>query len=154
MESINAHQDGGGKQMKISKGKKRIFTIATVIFAIMIMLPASIQAAGKVKLNLTNKTMNVGEKITLKVKGTKEKAKWKSSNKKVATVTSKGKVTAKKEGKATITAKVGKKTLKCKKLLKMLMEKNIQKECIRPEKIFLPEIMFCSVQVNIVHISK
>ena len=44
----------------------------------------------------------------------KTKATWKSSNPKVATVSSKGKVTAKKKGTATITAKVGKTTYKCK----------------------------------------
>lgn len=48
----------------------------------------------------------------LKVSGSKYK--WKSSNKKVATVSSKGIVTAKKKGKTTITAKKGKTTYKCK----------------------------------------
>ncbi len=48
------------------------------------------------------------------MKGLSGNVKWSSSNKKVATVTSKGKVTAKKEGKATIKAKVGKKTFTCK----------------------------------------
>ena len=42
------------------------------------------------------------------------KATWKSSNPKVASVTSKGKVTAKKKGTATIYAKVNGKTYKCK----------------------------------------
>ena len=42
------------------------------------------------------------------------KATWKSSNPKVASVTSKGKVTAKKKGTATISAKVNGKTYKCK----------------------------------------
>lgn len=42
------------------------------------------------------------------------KAIWKSSNPKVASVTSKGKVTAKKKGTATISAKVNGKTYKCK----------------------------------------
>lgn len=53
------------------------------------------------------KTMKVGKKLTLKVKLTPSKAKtkltWKSSNKKVATVSSKGVVKAKKPGKAKIT---------------------------------------------------
>lgn len=68
----------------------------------------------KISLNKTKKTLYVGEKYTLKIKGTNKKAKWwKSSNKKVATVNSKGKVTAKKKGTAEITAKVAGKKYKC-----------------------------------------
>lgn len=52
------------------------------------------------------------ELAKLKIPGSKFK--WKSSNKKVATVSSKGIVTAKKKGKTTITAKKGKATYKCK----------------------------------------
>ena len=59
-------------------------------------------------------TMKKGEKYTLKIKGTTQKIKWSSSDKKVATVNSKGKVTAKNNGKVTITAKVGKSKYKCK----------------------------------------
>ncbi len=42
-----------------------------------------------------------------------KKAKWKSSSKKVATVSGSGKITAKKAGKTTISVKVAGKTLKC-----------------------------------------
>ena len=47
-----------------------------------------------------------------------KKIKWSSSNKKIATVSSKGKVTAKKKGTATITAKVSGKSYKCKVTVK------------------------------------
>ena len=68
----------------------------------------------KISLNKTKKTLVVGEKFTLKVKGKNKKAKWwKSSNTKVATVNSNGKVTAKKKGTAEITAKVAGKKYKC-----------------------------------------
>ena len=68
----------------------------------------------KVSLSKTKKTIYVGEKYTLKIKGTSKKAKWwKSSNTKVATVNSKGKVTAKKKGTAEITAKIAGKKYKC-----------------------------------------
>ena len=70
--------------------------------------------AANVKLSKSSLTLDVGKSATLKVTGTKSKVKWSSSNKKIATVTSKGKVTAKQAGSATITAKVGNKTLKCK----------------------------------------
>jgi len=68
----------------------------------------------EIKLSKTKKTLYVGEKYTLKIKGTTKKAKWwKSSNTKVATVNSNGKVTAKKKGTAEIKVKVGDKKLKC-----------------------------------------
>jgi uncharacterized protein YjdB/uncharacterized protein YfaP (DUF2135 family) len=74
---------------------------------------AEVQAASKIKLNKKKLSLYVKNKATLKLKGTKKKVKWSSSNKKVATVSKKGVVTAKKKGKATITAKVGKKKYKC-----------------------------------------
>lgn len=68
----------------------------------------------EVKISKTKKTLYIGEKYTLKIKGTTKKAKWwKSSNTKVATVNSNGKVTAKKKGTAEIKVKVGDKKLKC-----------------------------------------
>lgn len=63
-------------------------------------------------LNKTKLSLRPGKSAALKL-DTKSKIKWKSSNKKVATVNSKGKVSAKKAGKATITATVGKKKFKC-----------------------------------------
>ena len=50
----------------------------------------------------------------LKVYGVNGKKKWKSSNKKVATVSASGKIKAKKKGKATITCYVNGQTMKCK----------------------------------------
>jgi uncharacterized protein YjdB len=61
----------------------------------------------KVKLNKTGATIKTGKTLTLKATVTPGKAyqkvTWKSSNTKVATVSSSGKVTAKKKGTATIT---------------------------------------------------
>ena len=101
--------------------KKLLLAFAIVLFSLVVanhIVPElqssySVQAA-KVKISKTKKTLNVKETFKLKVKNTKKKIKWSSSNKKVATVNSKGKVTAKKKGKATITAKVGGKKYKCK----------------------------------------
>lgn len=69
-------------------------------------------------MNVTSRTLNKGQKYTLKLKGVKGKAKWSSSKKSVVTVKTikngKGAViTAKKPGSATITATVGKKKLVC-----------------------------------------
>lgn len=65
--------------------------------------------ATKVKLNKTSATGYVGDKITLKAtvfpkKASLKKVKYTTSNKRIATVSSKGVVTLKKAGKVTITA--------------------------------------------------
>ena len=69
-------------------------------------------------MNAASRTLNNGQKYTLKLKGVKGKAKWSSSKKSVVTVkvAKNGKsavITAKKPGSATITATVGKKKLVC-----------------------------------------
>ncbi|MGN0477697.1 MAG: PKD domain-containing protein [Ruminococcus sp.] len=66
------------------------------------------------KLNATSKTLKVKKTFTLKITGKIGTAKFISSNKKVATVNSKGKITAKKKGNAVITVKVNGITLRCK----------------------------------------
>ena len=69
-------------------------------------------------MNASSRTLNKGQKYTLKLKGVKGKAKWSSSKKSVVTVKTikNGKsavITAKKPGSATITATIGKKKLVC-----------------------------------------
>lgn len=69
-------------------------------------------------MNAASRTLNKGQKYTLKLKGVKGKTKWSSSKKSVVTVKAakNGKsavITAKKPGSATITATVGKKKLVC-----------------------------------------
>jgi len=66
------------------------------------------------KLAVTSKTMYTNTSYTLKMYGATNKIKWKSSNSKVAKVSSKGKITAVKKGSATIYAKTDGKTYKCK----------------------------------------
>ena len=68
-----------------------------------------------IKLNKKKKTLKIGKSFKLKVKkGLVGKAKYKSSNKRVAKVTKKGKVKAVGYGNATITVKANGKKLKCK----------------------------------------
>lgn len=74
--------------------------------------------ASKKGMNVTSRTLDKGQKYTLKLKGVKGKAKWSSSKKSVVTVNTikNGKsavITAKKPGSATITATIGKKKLVC-----------------------------------------
>lgn len=74
--------------------------------------------ASKKGMSVTSRTLNKGQKYTLKLKGVKGKAKWTTSKKSVVTIKAakNGKsavITAKKPGSATITATVGKKKLVC-----------------------------------------
>ena len=68
-----------------------------------------------IALNKKKKTLKIGKSFKLKVKkGLVGKAKFKSSNKRIAKVTKKGKVKAVGYGNATITVKANGKKLKCK----------------------------------------
>ena len=78
-------------------------------------------APKKLSLNYTSVTMQKGAKLTLRVtavspSGASKKVTWKSSNKKVVSVSKKGVLTAKKKGTVTITAKAksGGKKVRCK----------------------------------------
>ena len=64
-------------------------------------------------INKKSVTLTKGQKFTLKLKGTNQKIKWRSSRKDIVSVNSKGIATAKKVGKATITATVLNKKYKC-----------------------------------------
>lgn len=77
-------------------------------------------------LSKTKLTLTEGKTYTLKIYGTTAKT-WSSSNKKIATVSSKGKIYAKKAGTATIYCKAkNNKTYKCKITVK---NKTIQHVC-------------------------
>lgn len=73
-----------------------------------------------IKMTASTKQLKVGKAYTFKAKayGLSGTIKWSSSNKKVASVTSKGKVTAKKVGTTTIKASVGGKSVSCKLTVK------------------------------------
>lgn len=92
----------------------RRFLYGVLVILLCVVGLSGQPAQAKTRLNKTKLTISVGQKVTLKVKGSRKKAKWSSSNKKVATVNQKGKVRAKQAGKTTIMAKVGKKKYRCK----------------------------------------
>lgn len=80
-------------------------------------------ASKKTALNKSKVTVTTGDSYTLKLLSSKKKAitksvKWSTSNKKIATVSSKGVVKAVKKGTATITAKYKGKKYKCKVTVK------------------------------------
>lgn len=75
--------------------------------------PSNNAAAAKLKISKKKATLTVGKTLKLKVTGAK-KAKWSSSNSRVASVSQKGVVKAKSVGTAKITAKVKSKKVTCK----------------------------------------
>lgn len=89
-------------------------TVSVLLFALVMVVVTPQPAQAAVKINKTSETLFVGQSVQLKVSGTSKKVTWKSSNQKVAKVSSKGKVKAVKRGSATITATVSKKSYKCK----------------------------------------
>lgn len=112
---------------------KQTFAWVLALMMVFSIFPATqVNAATKPKLSKTKITMTVGQSKKLKVKGVSKKQakriKWKSSKKKVVTVTKTGKLKARKAGKATITAKVGKKKLKCKVTVKKRSKKSTKKK--------------------------
>ena len=73
----------------------------------------TVEAATKVKLNCTKKTVKTDSEFKLKVLGTKKKVKWSTSNPYIAVVKSDGTVLTDGAGKCVITAKVNGKKYKC-----------------------------------------
>ncbi len=100
-----------------------LFFLTTAMGLLFVGRP--VQAA--VKMNQKTLYLTPKKSYKLKLKGTKKKVTWKSSNKKVATVSKSGKVTARKIGKATIVAKVKGKKYKCKVYVEKKEKNNARK---------------------------
>lgn len=96
---------------------KKMLMIA-LVFTMCIASQLKETSAATMKLNKTSVTICRYHQYRLKVTGTKKKVNWKSSNKVVATVDSKGLVTAKESGTARIVATVAGKKLTCKVTVK------------------------------------
>lgn len=103
--------------------------LMAVMVAGMLAVPGGNVQAAKKKVQLSKKkvTLEVGKKVTLKLKNAPKKKKitWSSNKKKIASVSKKGVVTAKKAGKANITAKVSGKNYVCKVTVKKKTSDNI-----------------------------
>lgn len=98
----------------MKNSKRFLATILIFSFILPLLLPMHSQAAS-VKLNAKSKTIYVGKTFQLKLSGVKKgtSIKWKSSNKKVAKVSSTGKVTGVSVGKAKVSAIVSGKIYSC-----------------------------------------
>lgn len=92
--------------------KKFISMLLLALLCFTIVAP-KITYAATVKLNKTSITLDVGDTYLLKLSGIKGTINWTSSDKKIATVSSKGKITAVAKGSATIIATINKKQYKC-----------------------------------------
>ena len=103
------------------KKVKLLLSLLVIVATFTLGFEVPVNAA-KVKLSKKSITLEVGQKKTIKVKGTTKKVTWSSSDKKIATVNSKGKITAKSEGTCNITAKVGSKKLTCKVTVERALE--------------------------------
>lgn len=75
------------RKMSMKRFKKASIILLMFMLLSVIAMPVSASAA---KLNKTSISLNVGKTYTLKATGTKGKIAWTSSNKSVATVSSKG----------------------------------------------------------------
>lgn len=117
---------------------KKMRKLISLVLVFCLIMPTSFllsqQTVFASSLSTNRIILTPKETYTLKLSKVKGKITWTSSNKKIATVSSKGKVTAKSSGVATITAKNNKKKYKCKviviknwseKELNALIQKNI-----------------------------
>ena len=93
---------------------RNFIKLTLIVLACAVLFSVNANAA---KLSKKSLTIEKGKTYTLKIKGAKKKAVWKTKNKKVAKLASKKKSSVKikavKAGKTTVTAKVGKKTYQC-----------------------------------------
>lgn len=114
------------------KKQKRVFLLMLCMLYMLAFVPLQAFAATKASIKLSTNsctiTVDSTKKLEATVTGKSTKVTWKSSNTKVATVSSAGKITAKKAGKATITAKANGKTAKCVVTVKAVNYKSLYKK--------------------------
>lgn len=87
------------------KGRIPIFILVIAVFFCFMNREGTNASAANVKLNKSKLSMVVGESMTLKLKNTKRKTTWKSTNVKIVVVNKNGKITALKNGRVKVIAK-------------------------------------------------
>ncbi len=97
--------------MKKVMRKGSLFVALLVMAIVFVTIPC--EAASGAKISKTNANLFVGEAVQLKVTGGSGTVKWKTSDKKIASVSKDGLVTAKQIGTCTIKATTGNKKLSC-----------------------------------------
>ena len=123
--------------MNEKKALKLTLCIITSII-IFVLLSFQAMAASKPKLSKSKITLRPGKSYTLKLKGYKGKAKWYIKGKKLVTIRTKGRkkhkavIKAKsKAGTCYIKVKTGKKTLKCKVIVKKKSSSSSEKPFVK-----------------------
>ena len=120
--------------MRKRKWKQGIAVLTAAALVLTgITVPGSAGAKAKIRLNKKKVTIKVGGKVTLKLKNAKKKVIWKSSKKKVASVSAKGIVRGKSVGTAKITAKSNKKSYTC-----MVIVKEKRDSFVEPDETEMP----------------
>lgn len=118
---------------------KKISIAALCGVLILSSANVNVMAKPKVKISKKSITITVGKTRKLKLKNNRKKVKWKSLNKKIATVSKKGVVKGKKKGRTTIVAKVGKKKYKCR--VKVIARKKVKSDPVKeirdPNKMYV-----------------
>ena len=95
--------------------RRRMYSSGLLLFLVIVMtMLAAVPALAAPKLNKTKAVLSTGRTLQLKVSGASGTVSWKTSDKTVAAVSSKGLVTAKKKGEAVITATADGQKLTCK----------------------------------------
>ncbi len=117
---------------------KKLLTVILSLMFITSMLALPVNANASVSINASSVTICINQSIKVTTK--KKNPKWSSSNKKVATVSSKGLVNGKKVGKAVITCEANRAKYKITVYVKnhslKLDKKNNCKKCAHCKKVF------------------
>ena len=121
---------------------KKVFLMLCMLSLVLVSSTEAMAAGNskKVTLNYSQYTLKQGKSITLKATQGSKKVKisdltFTSSNKKIATVTSKGRVTGKKKGTAKITVKV--KSTKKKAVCKITVGQPVTRVSVKAKKVTL-----------------
>ncbi len=114
---------------------KRKISIITIMCLVVALCPTTVKAVPKLKLSDKNISVQVGKTKVLKVKNTRQKARWSiKSGKKNIKLKAKKRTSVKiygvKKGTAKVQCKLGKKKLVCK--VKVLQAKNVANENANP----------------------
>ena len=131
--------------------KRMIYYIIILSLVSALFYPLSAGAAGKIEISRKNITISEGKTLRLKLTGVSKKhiskIKWRSSDKRVAKVSSKGLVKAVSKGKARISAKYKGKRYTCKVRVRDLPENEDEEENEETEKpTNTPQITAMSVK--------
>lgn len=101
------------KKGKVTAKKAGKATITAKIGKKKYRCKVTVKNPSAIKISNTKATILQGETLQLKMKGTKKKAKWSSSNTRIATVNKNGEAKGRRPGTTTIVAQLGKKAYLC-----------------------------------------